>query len=112
MLRQVLSVVLGHVDSGKTSFLDRVRSTKVQQGEAGGISQRIFASVVTIKTIKSVCGELVAPFRLSIPGIVFIDTPGHEVFSSLRRRGGSVADIAVVMVDVSDDVGVDLGYRC
>ncbi len=101
MLRQVLSVVLGHVDAGKTSFLDRVRKTQVQKSEAGGISQKIFASVVTIKTIKAVCGELVAPFNLSIPGIVFIDTPGHEVFSSLRRRGGSVADIAVVMVDVN-----------
>lgn len=101
MLRQVLSVVLGHVDSGKTSFLDRIRSTNIQQEEAGGISQRIFASVVTIQTIKTVCGDLIAPFKLSIPGIVFIDTPGHEVFTSLRRRGGSVADIAVVMVDVN-----------
>ncbi len=101
MLRQVLSVVLGHVDAGKTSFLDRVRCTNVQACEAGGISQKIFASVVTIQTIKSVCGELVSPFKLSIPGIVFIDTPGHEVFSNLRKRGGSVADIAVVVVDVN-----------
>jgi translation initiation factor 5B len=101
MLRQVLSVVLGHVDAGKTSFLDRIRSTKMQQAEAGGISQKIFASVVTIDTIKGVCGDIVAPFRLSIPGIVFIDTPGHEVFSNLRKRGGSVADIAVVVVDVN-----------
>jgi translation initiation factor 5B len=103
-LRQPVVVVLGHVDSGKTSLLDKIRGTAVQAREVGGITQHIGASFFPIETIKEVTGPLFA--RLSqaetpIPGLLVIDTPGHEVFANLRLRGGSAADIAIVVADVN-----------
>ena len=103
-LRQPVVVVLGHVDSGKTSLLDKIRGTGVQAREAGGITQHIGASFFPIETIKTITGPLYE--RLSktdeqIPGLLIIDTPGHEVFANLRSRGGSAADIAIVVADVN-----------
>lgn len=100
-LRQPIVVVLGHVDSGKTSILDRVRGTAVQAREAGGITQHIGASFIPAETLEVICGDLLKRFRfeLRIPGLLFIDTPGHEAFSNLRLRGGSAADIAILVVD-------------
>ncbi len=97
-------VVLGHVDSGKTSLLDRIRGTGVQEREAGGITQHIGASFLPTDTIKKTCGALYQKLEKSehqIPGILVIDTPGHEVFTNLRARGGSAADIAILVVDVN-----------
>jgi len=97
-------VVLGHVDSGKTSLLDRIRGTGVQGREAGGITQHIGASFLPIETIKETCGILYKKLEESenqVPGILVIDTPGHEVFTNLRSRGGSAADIAILVVDVN-----------
>ena len=97
-------VVLGHVDSGKTSLLDKVRGTAVQAREAGGITQHIGASFFPIDTIKSVTGDLfnkISTTDSQIPGILVIDTPGHEVFATLRVRGGSAADIAIIVVDAN-----------
>ncbi len=96
--------VLGHVDSGKTSLLDRIRGTGVQGREAGGITQHIGASFLPTETIKKTCGVLYKKLEESenkVPGILVIDTPGHEVFTNLRSRGGSAADIAVLVVDVN-----------
>jgi len=96
--------VLGHVDSGKTSLLDRIRGTGVQGREAGGITQHIGASFLPTETIKETCGVLYKKLEESenkIPGILVIDTPGHEVFTNLRSRGGSAADIAILVVDVN-----------
>lgn len=96
--------VLGHVDSGKTSLLDRIRGTGVQGREAGGITQHIGASFLPTETIKETCGILYKKLEESenkIPGILVIDTPGHEVFTNLRSRGGSAADIAILVVDVN-----------
>ncbi|MFB5600836.1 MAG: translation initiation factor IF-2 [Nitrososphaeraceae archaeon] len=103
-LRQPVVVVLGHVDSGKTSLLDKIRGTGVQAREAGGITQHIGASFFPIETIKKITGPLyekLAKADEKIPGILFIDTPGHEVFANLRSRGGSAADIAIVVADVN-----------
>ncbi len=103
-LRQPVVVVLGHVDSGKTSLLDKIRGTAVQAREVGGITQHIGASFFPIETIKEVTGALyssLAKAETSIPGLLVIDTPGHEVFANLRARGGSAADIAIVVADVN-----------
>jgi translation initiation factor 5B len=103
-LRQPVVVVLGHVDSGKTSLLDRIRGTAVQAREAGGITQHIGASFFPIETIKDITGPLYQKLSKSesqIPGLLVIDTPGHEVFANLRVRGGSAADIAILVVDAN-----------
>ena len=97
-------VVLGHVDSGKTSLLDKIRGTAVQAREVGGITQHIGASFFPVETIKEITGPLykkLATAETPIPGLLVIDTPGHEVFANLRLRGGSAADIAIVVVDVN-----------
>ena len=96
--------VLGHVDSGKTSILDKIRGTGVQGREAGGITQHIGASFLPDETIQKICGSLydkLGSTETKIPGILVIDTPGHEVFTNLRARGGSAADIAILVVDIN-----------
>jgi len=105
-LRQPIVVVLGHVDHGKTTLLDKLRGTTVAKREAGQITQMIGASLLPSKTIEAICGELLKQFHfeLKVPGLLFIDTPGHETFSNLRRRGGSAADIAILVIDVMKGV--------
>ncbi|MBI2184882.1 MAG: translation initiation factor IF-2 [Thaumarchaeota archaeon] len=100
-IRQPVVVVLGHVDSGKTSLLDKIRGTAVQSREVGGITQHIGASFFPIETLQTICGPLMKGLggKVEIPGLMVIDTPGHEIFSNLRSRGGSAADIAVLVVD-------------
>ncbi len=102
MIRQPIITVLGHVDHGKTLLLDRIRGTTITDKEAGAITQHIGATEVPTKVIKKISGDLIEKygFQLSIPGLLFIDTPGHEAFTSLRARGGSIADLAVLVIDV------------
>lgn len=103
-VRQPIVAVLGHVDSGKTSLLDAIRGTGVQGREAGGITQHIGASFLPTDTIRDTCGELYKRLESAeskVPGILVIDTPGHEVFTNLRARGGSAADIAILVIDVN-----------
>ena len=102
LLRSPIVVVLGHVDHGKTSILDAVRESRVAEKESGKITQMIGASYISKEIINKI-GKKIAKnmnFQFQIPGLLFIDTPGHEAFTSLRQRGGSIADIAVVVVDV------------
>ncbi len=103
-IRKVLLATLGHVDHGKTSLLDKVRQSVVTAGEAGGITQAIGVSIIPIETIKKFCGKLLDAIgdKLTVPGLLAIDTPGHAAFTSLRKRGGSLADIAIVVVDIND----------
>jgi translation initiation factor 5B len=103
VIRQPIICVMGHVDHGKTSLLDRIRSSAIASREAGGITQHIGASEVPISVIEKVAGGVLKQFggKISIPGLLFIDTPGHEAFTNLRRRGGSVADLAILVVDVT-----------
>ncbi|MCL5428098.1 MAG: translation initiation factor IF-2 [Candidatus Marsarchaeota archaeon] len=103
VIRQPIIVVMGHVDHGKTTLLDRIRSTAITAKEAGGITQHIGASEVPLDVIKKTCGRLLERLKanITIPGLLFIDTPGHEAFTNLRKRGGSVADLAILVVDVT-----------
>lgn len=105
-LRQPIVVVLGHVDHGKTTLLDRIRGTAVARREPGEITQHVGASVVPSHVIEEIASPLkkLIPIKLKIPGLLFIDTPGHELFANMRRRGGSVADFAIVVVDINEGV--------
>ena len=104
MIRQPIVSVLGHVDHGKTTLLDRIRGTTVAAREAGQITQHVGASEIPVETIRKICGPLLDTFKVSltIPGLLFIDTPGHEAFTNLRKRGGALADLAVLVVDVKE----------
>ncbi|MEF8914571.1 translation initiation factor IF-2 [Natronomonas sp.] len=101
-LRTPIVAVLGHVDHGKTSLLDKVRGSAVTAGESGAITQHIGATAVPLDTISEMAGALVDPDDFDLPGLLFIDTPGHHSFSTLRSRGGALADIAILVVDVND----------
>ncbi|MFH0954966.1 MAG: translation initiation factor IF-2 [Candidatus Micrarchaeota archaeon] len=106
MIRKPIITVLGHVDHGKTTFLDRIRGTSVASREAGAITQHIGATEVPIKVVKDLAGSLMQQYKfdLQITGLLFIDTPGHEAFTNLRKRGGSIADLAVVIIDINQGV--------
>jgi translation initiation factor 5B len=101
-LRTPIVAVLGHVDHGKTSLLDKVRGSAVIEGEAGAITQHIGATAVPLDVISDIAGTLVDPTDFDLPGLLFIDTPGHHSFTTLRSRGGALADIAILVVDVND----------
>ena len=106
--RQPIVSVLGHVDHGKTSVLDLVRSlgserqASVMDREAGGITQHIGATEVPAKILNETCAELMQGRPFKSPGLLFIDTPGHHSFASLRNRGGALADIAILVVDIME----------
>ncbi|MEM5880118.1 MAG: translation initiation factor IF-2 [Candidatus Aenigmatarchaeota archaeon] len=105
-IRSPIITVLGHVDSGKTSLLDSIRQTSLVEKEAGGITQHIGATEIPIKIVEEISKPLlnVYKFRLTIPSLLFIDTPGHEAFSNLRKRGGSIADFAIIVVDIIEGI--------
>ncbi|MFA5887348.1 MAG: translation initiation factor IF-2 [Candidatus Nanoarchaeia archaeon] len=105
MIRQPICVFMGHVDHGKTTVLDTIRHTAVAKSEAGAITQMISSSSISIDTIKRVCGSLIKdPSKITIPGLLLIDTPGHAAFTNLRKRGGNLADIAVLVIDINEGI--------
>ena len=101
-IRQPIVCMLGHVDTGKTSLLDKIRGTAVQVREAGGLTQQIGASFFPLETLVAITQRIVKNFKVDVkvPGLLVVDTPGHEAFANLRTRGGSVADIAILVIDV------------
>ncbi len=112
-IRQPIVCVLGHVDTGKTLLLDKIRKTSVQAREAGGMTQHIGASFFPVETLKQLIGPLLSSLKgdIEIPGLLIVDTPGHEAFTNLRRRGGSVADIAILVVDLLKGIEAQT-YEC
>jgi len=104
-IRQPIITVAGHVDHGKTSILDSLRSTSVQEGEVGGITQKISFTSFPVEKLKTACPLIEkSGLNLNIPGFLFIDTPGHAAFTNLRKRGGSLADLAVLVIDIMDGI--------
>jgi len=105
-LRQPIITFMGHIDHGKTSLQDFIRQTSTAQQEAGKITQHIGCSNITLEAIKKICGKLLDALKLSItiPGLLFIDSPGHAAFTSLRKRGGNLADIAILVIDINEGV--------
>lgn len=100
--RELIASILGHIDHGKTSLLDYVRGTVVQKREVAGITQHIGVSYFPTEAIKEFCGEKFEKLDIFLPGILIVDTPGHAAFMNLRKRGGSVADIAILVIDIMD----------
>lgn len=103
-IRSPIVSVLGHVDHGKTTLLDYIRGSTIADKEAGGITQHIGATEIPNDTIEEICGNFISKLTIKdlIPGLFFIDTPGHAAFTSLRKRGGALADLAILIVDIND----------
>ncbi len=104
-LRSPIVTVCGHVDHGKTSILDCFRGTYHQHDEAGGITQKISFTKYTLDKICSTCPLIEKnKVKLEIPGFLFIDTPGHAAFTNLRKRGGALADLAILVVSIKEGI--------
>ena len=103
-IRSPIVSVLGHVDHGKTTLLDYIRGSTIADREAGGITQHIGATEIPNDTIEEICGNFISRLTIKdlIPGLFFIDTPGHAAFTSLRKRGGALADLAVLILDINE----------
>lgn len=103
-IRSPIVSVLGHVDHGKTTLLDFIRGSAIAQKEAGGITQHIGATEIPMEVIESICGDFIKKLDIKdkMPGLFFIDTPGHEAFTTLRKRGGALADLAILIVDINE----------
>ena len=100
-IRTPIVCVLGHVDHGKTSLLDKIRGSSVVNAEEGAITQHIGATIVPLEAIEEMSGTK-GKMNFDVPGLLFIDTPGHHAFTTLRSRGGALADMAILVVDINE----------
>lgn len=104
-IRQPIITVVGHVDHGKTSLLDCLRGSCVQEGEKGGITQKISFTLFPASQLKKACPIIdTKGIKVNIPGFLLIDTPGHAAFSNLRKRGGALADLAILVIDINEGI--------
>ena len=103
-LREPIVSLLGHVDHGKTTLLDRISGSVRAAHEAGGITQHIGAIEVTGEAVRQLCQGILKTEQLKVPGLLFVDTPGHRSFETLRRRGGALADLAILVIDAREGV--------
>lgn len=104
MLRHVIVTIMGNVDSGKSKIIDAIKKTSIVESEPGKITQSIKAYAVSMDAIKKICRALPGMEKIKIPGLLLLDTPGHRAFSTLRKRGGSLADIAILVIDINEGV--------
>lgn len=104
MLRQVIVTIMGHVDHGKSQTIDTIKKSSIVKAEPGKITQSIKAYSVSLQGIKDVCGDLLDISKMKVPGLLFIDSPGHAAFTNLRKRGGSLADIAILILDINEGI--------
>lgn len=101
MIRNLICTFVGHVDHGKSSIIEYVSGTSILKHEPGLITQKIYATTVDVDVIKKITKDLIKK-EIKIPGFIFLDTPGHASFTNLRKRGGNLADIAVLVIDVKE----------
>jgi len=106
MIRQPIVMLAGHVDHGKSSLLEKIKGISIVKAEPGAITQSIKSYNVPLKTIKKITGKLLdqLKIKLTIQGLLFLDTPGHAAFNNLRKRGGNLADIAILVIDVTKGI--------
>lgn len=103
-LRSLICTVVGHVDHGKTTILDQLRGTSIAAKEAGLITQNISCCELPLENMQKICKDLPQFKSIKLPGLLFIDTPGHMAFNNLRKRGGTLADIAILVIDINEGV--------
>tara|TARA_Y100000310_G_scaffold335338_2_gene417100 strand:+ start:17556 stop:19280 length:1725 start_codon:yes stop_codon:yes gene_type:complete len=106
MIRQPIVILVGHVDHGKSSILEHIKGISITKGEAGGITQTLKSYNVPLLAIQQVCGNLLQTLNqtFTIPGLLFLDSPGHAAFNNMRKRGGNLADIAILVIDAKEGV--------
>lgn len=104
--RSLICLLTGHVDHGKSQIIETISKKRILDKEAGRITQKISAIKVDIKDINSLAGGMLKNLKtkIKIPGFLFIDSPGHAAFTNLRKRGGNLADIAILVVDVNEGI--------
>ena len=105
-IRQPIVLLCGHVDHGKSSILEKIREISITKHEAGGITQTLKSYNLPLKQINKIAGNLIEKLniKLTIPGILFLDSPGHAAFTNLRKRGGNLADLAILVIDIKEGV--------
>lgn len=104
--RSLICLLTGHVDHGKSQIIETISKKRILDKEAGRITQKISAVKVDLKDINSLAGGILKNLKtkIKIPGFLFIDSPGHAAFTNLRKRGGNLADIAILVIDANEGI--------